>query len=110
RWFTTEFRRSSPDEVAKVAEMIRNTPVDGYAGCSYAIPRINYTSRLKSIAVPILAMAGRQDPATTVKMAEQIHQAALGSSLSIVENASHLSNVEQPDAFNAAIFTFLRDR
>ena len=90
--------------------MISNTPVDGYAGCSYSIPRINYTSQLKTVGAPILVMTDRNDPATTVEMAEQIHESAPGSSLSIIEDAAHLSNMEQPKAFNNAIQRFLSDR
>jgi 3-oxoadipate enol-lactonase len=107
RWFTPAFRKSNPAEVATIARLIADTPVDGYAGCSYSIPRINFTSQLNTISAPILVMVGREDPATTVAMAQQIHAAAPGSSLAIIDGASHLSNMEQPVAFNAAIQSFL---
>jgi 3-oxoadipate enol-lactonase len=110
RWFTPAFRKSNPAEVATIAQLIVDTPVDGYAGCSYSIPRINFTSQLKTIDVPILVLVGMEDPATTVVMAQQIHAAAPGSSLAIIDGASHLSNMEQPVAFNAAIQSFLNRR
>jgi 3-oxoadipate enol-lactonase len=110
RWFTPDFRQSKPDEVDRVARMILATPVDGYAGCSFSIPRINYTDRLRTVGSPILVVVGAQDPATTVAMARQIHAASPGSSLSIIEGAAHLSNMEQSGAFNAALSSFLEAR
>jgi 3-oxoadipate enol-lactonase len=107
RWFTPAFHKSNPAEVATIARLIADTPVDGYAGCSYSIPRINFTSQLKNIDAPILVMVGKEDPATTMVMAQQIHSAAPGSSLAVIERASHLSNIEQPAAFNTAIRNFL---
>jgi len=106
RWFTPAFRKSNPVEVAAIARVIEGTPVDGYAGCCYSIPRINFTAQLKQIAAPILVMVGREDPATTPAMSQQIHAAAPGSSLAVIDQAAHLSNVEQPAAFNAAIHKF----
>ena len=42
-----------------------------------------------------------------------MHALIAGSELVILENAGHLSNIEQPEAFNAAVLRFLnthRDR
>ena len=108
RWFTPPYRQSNLAEVDAIAQMILSTKVDGYAGCSYSIPRINFTAALAGIEAPILVMTGRHDPATTVALAKQIHEAAPGSTLNIIEGAAHLSNVEQPKAFNNAIRKFLQ--
>ena len=107
RWFTPPFHTSNPADIAEIVQMICTTPVDGYAGCSYSIPRIHFTPQLKTIDAPILVMVGKDDPATTPAMSMQIHEAAPGSSLVILEDAAHLSNVEQPAAFNNAIIKFL---
>jgi pimeloyl-ACP methyl ester carboxylesterase len=40
-------------------------------------------------------------------MAREIHAALPGSDLVIIPSASHLSNLEQPTAFNRALATFL---
>jgi 3-oxoadipate enol-lactonase len=110
RWFTPPFRKSNPAEVAAIARVIEETPIDGYAGCCYSIPRINFTTQLKQVAAPILVMVGREDPATTLAMSQQIHAAAPGSSLAVIDRAAHLSNIEQPAAFNAAIHKFFGER
>jgi 3-oxoadipate enol-lactonase len=108
RWFTAPYRQSNTAEIDAIAQMILTTKVDGYAGCSYSIPRINFTKELAGIKAPILVMTGRHDPATTVALAEQIHEASPGSILEIIEGAAHLSNVENPKAFNGAIRRFLQ--
>jgi len=107
RWFTEPFRKTHPDVVQKVAAMIRATPATGYVGCSHAIPKINLTARLKEIRCPALIIVGKDDAGTPVAMAEDIHQALPGSELVVIPSAAHLSNLEQPDAFNRALGDFL---
>lgn len=107
RWFTEGFRKTRPEVVARVGRLILDTPVAGYSGCSHAIPKINLTSRLKEIKCPILVVVGEQDPGTPVAMAREIHDNAPGSKLVILPNAAHLSNLEQPQAFNRALAEFL---
>ena len=107
RWLTEPFRKSHPEVVEKVAAMIRSTPAPGYIGCSHAIPKINLTARLKEIRCPSLVLVGKDDPGTPVAMAEEMHHALSGSKLVIIPSAAHLSNVEQPEAFNQALGEFL---
>ena len=107
RWFTEPFRKARPEVVEKVALMIRTTSAPGYVGCSHAIPKINLTARLAEIRCPSVVIVGRDDPGTPVAMAEEIHHALPGSKLVIIPSAAHLSNLEQPDAFNQALGDFL---
>jgi 3-oxoadipate enol-lactonase len=107
RWFTPPFHKSNPADVAKIGAMIRATPPIGYAGCSDAIPRTNVTARLREIRCPILVMVGKDDPGTPVAMSREIHDNAPGSELLVIDNAAHLSNVEQPAVFNGALSRFL---
>ncbi|MGP1679481.1 MAG: 3-oxoadipate enol-lactonase [Giesbergeria sp.] len=107
RWFTEPFRKTHPEVVQKVAAMIRTTPAPGYVGCCHAIPKINLSARLKEIRCPAVVIVGKDDPGTPVAMAEEIHQALPGSTLVIIPSAAHLSNLEQPGAFNQALADFL---
>jgi 3-oxoadipate enol-lactonase len=107
RWFTAPFRKAHSEVEQKVAAMIRSTPVPGYVGCSHAIPKIDLTARLGEIRCPSLVIVGKDDPGTPVAMAEDIHRALPGSKLEIIAAAAHLSNLEQPDAFNRALGEFV---
>src|SRR5262252_5683099 len=107
RWFTTPFRTQRADVMARVGEMIRQTPPSGYVGCCHAIPKINVTGRLAELHCPALVIVGEEDPGTPVDMARDIHAALPGAQLAILRSASHLSNVEQPQEFNRILLRFL---
>ena len=107
RWFTDNFRRNKPDEINRIRKLILATPVAGYAGCSRAIPKINLTARLKEIRCPILVIVGENDAGTPPVMAREIHDHAPGSKLVVLPDAAHLSNLEQPEAFNRALGEFI---
>jgi pimeloyl-ACP methyl ester carboxylesterase len=69
--------------------------------------RADYTSRLGEIAVPTLVVTSSSDtlipPDLTTPMAEAIP----GATLKVIDGAGHLSNLEAPEAFNAAVETHL---
>jgi len=52
-------------------------------------------------------MTGRQDPACTVDQSTVMHRMIDSSRMVILEDAAHLSNIEQPQAFNHALRTFI---
>ncbi|HUU73613.1 MAG TPA: 3-oxoadipate enol-lactonase [Burkholderiales bacterium] len=110
RWFTEPFRQSSPDVIDSVAKMIVATKVDGYAGCCHAIPKLDCTDRLHTVSCPVQIIVGEQDAGTPVAMSEAIHAAIAGSELVVIPQASHLSNLEQPEKFNEALNRFLSAR
>jgi 3-oxoadipate enol-lactonase len=108
RWFTEPYRQAQPAVMASIGADIRNTPVAGFAGCCEAIARIDVLDRLHEIDCPALVIVGDQDHGTPPEMARQIHANLRGSELLIIPDAAHLSNVEQPQAFNDALLGFLR--
>jgi 3-oxoadipate enol-lactonase len=105
RWFTEPFRKGRPAEVQKIAKLIEATPVAGYVGCGHALMKVNLTARLKDIARPVLAIAGEQDVSApgTRYLGENIP----GAKLVMIPQAAHISNLEQPEAFNRALRDFL---
>lgn len=107
RWFTAPFRDANPDVVARIGAMIGACPVEGYAGCCFAIAGHDETGNHARIKAPTLVLVGADDPSTTVAHAEAIHAGIAGSELVVLADAAHLSNVEQPEAFGAAVMGFL---
>jgi pimeloyl-ACP methyl ester carboxylesterase len=65
---------------------------------------------LPSIGVPTLVLWGEDDRRSPIRVAEQLHTAIPGAELAIIPNAGHLSNMEQPDAFNAHVRRFCLER
>jgi 3-oxoadipate enol-lactonase len=107
RWFTAPFRERRKDVVDRVATMIRTTPVAGYVGCCHAISALNLTDRLSAIKLPTIVIVGEDDPGTPVAASRLIAENIKGARLEIISSAAHLSNIEQPEAFNRALSGFL---
>jgi 3-oxoadipate enol-lactonase len=103
RWFTPPFRASA--EAKKIAALILATPVAGYVGCGRAIMGLNTTARLKEIKVPVLAITGNDDGAAGGT--KFIGETVPGAKFVGIPQASHIANVEQPEAFNRALRDFL---
>ncbi|MHB0979469.1 MAG: 3-oxoadipate enol-lactonase [Thermoleophilia bacterium] len=108
RWFTPAFIASHADAVDPVRAMIRATPVEGYAGCAEAIKHLDLLERITAITAPTLVVVGADDPGTPPETARAIQERIPGAELVVIESASHLSNVEQPEVFNRALLEFLR--
>ena len=106
RWFTPEFRAARPETVEAAGNMLRGTPVEGYAGCCEALRDADVRSRLGGIRAPTLVIAGAEDPAATVDQAEEIRDSIPGARLVVVE-AAHLANIEQPEAVTREILEHL---
>jgi 3-oxoadipate enol-lactonase len=107
RWFTPRFAREREDVVDSVRAMIRATSAAGFAGCSHAISALDLTDKIAAFTLPTLIMVGEQDPGTPVAASRVMNERIDGSELVILKSASHLSNVEQPEAFTRALTTFL---
>jgi len=109
RWFTPSFLRQNPQILALIRKQFLSTPVKGYIGCIEAIRKLNYLDRLSEIKMPTLIIVGEDDPGTPVAASEAIHERIINSKLVVLPSARHFSNVEQPEAFNAALMKFLKD-
>ena len=103
RWFTEPFRNAP--QAKKIAALIAATPVAGYVGCGRAIMKLATTNRLKDIALPVLAITGEQD--ASAPGTRYIGENVPGAKLVVIPQAAHISNVEQPAAFNRALRDFL---
>lgn len=106
RWFKDSFREKRPDLMARVADWIRTTPLEGYVGTSAAIPTIDVTRRLHEIGVPSLVLVGADDIAMPLPYSQMLVDHLPDAELAVVPDAGHLSNLEQPEAFNEALEKF----
>jgi 3-oxoadipate enol-lactonase len=107
RWFTEPYRQSRKDVMKRIGDHIRSTPVPGFVGCCQAIAKVDVLDRLHEIKCPTLVIVGEEDHGTPPEMARAIHANLPGSELVLIPNAAHFSNVEQEQAFNDAMTSFL---
>lgn len=69
--------------------------------------RPDASALLATIGVPTLIIVGEEDTLTPAQEAQKMAEAIPGSKLVTIPAAGHLSNLEQPDAFNQALSAFL---
>lgn len=104
-------RRTRPDIVDSVRRIICANSPDAIAGAVHALmTRPDSTKLLSSIHCPTLILVGNEDRVTPPEVAVEMHRAIGGAILMTIENAGHLSNLEQPRAFNDALAGFLAHR
>lgn len=71
------------------------------------IERQGIEDELDKIQAPTLVLVGDEDVATVPAKSQRIHQRIAGSKLVLIPQAGHTSNLEQPEAVNAALEEFL---
>lgn len=95
-----------PAKRIRYIEQMRRLPVNGYVWAWRSLrERPSYTDRLGEICVPTLCIAGERDeflPAVQL-LATRIPNAELV----VIPEAGHLSNIDQPEAFNRATRSFI---
>jgi 3-oxoadipate enol-lactonase len=106
RWFTDAVRERRTELMARVAEWVRNTPLEGYAGVSAAIPTIDVTHRLHEIDIPVLVIVGADDKAMPLTLSQTLVKNLPNAELVVIPEAGHLSNLEQPELFYEALEKF----
>jgi 3-oxoadipate enol-lactonase/4-carboxymuconolactone decarboxylase len=93
------------------AESVRNVllatnPV-GYAGCCAAIRDMDHRGLLGKIRVPTLVIGGDQDLSTPWAGHGDVLVNGIHGARALQLASTHLSNVERPSGFTAALFDFL---
>jgi pimeloyl-ACP methyl ester carboxylesterase len=101
-------REKQPELVDRLRSIMAAERVEGIVGALEAMrDRPDSTPLLAGIDVPTLVVVGEEDTITPVKEARAMHQGIRASRLEIIPSAGHLSNVERPAAFNAALSDFV---
>lgn len=97
-----------PEVATHVMEMMTTTPPSGAAAALRGrAQRADYTPLLRDIQVPTLVVVGSEDVYTPVAMAEQLRDGIRGAEIAVIEGAGHMPNMERPEAFNAALGTWM---
>jgi 3-oxoadipate enol-lactonase len=105
RWFPPEVVKAP--HVDKVRRMIRDTPVDGFIGCAAALADHDYASAVATVRRPVLFLVGEKDGVNPPAM-RKLNAALPGSRYVELAGAGHISNLDQPEAFNRALSDFLK--
>ena len=107
-------RSFSPETVARrdprvdsLRRIFLGTNPVGYAGCCAAVRDMNNSGLLREIHVPTLVIAGYKDISTPWEGHGEVLAREIPNTRAVRLGAAHLSNIEKPRSFTAALIDFL---
>lgn len=103
---TTRATRPALEERVR-ALILGNPPAAIQAALRAMMTRPDSTALLPAIAVPTLVVVGDEDTLTPPQLSASMAASIPQADLLVLSQAGHLSSLEQPHAFNAALLRFL---
>ena len=106
RWFSEKFDYQHNALAQQTINSLASTPAKGYANACRALAHADVRAALPELKIPALLICGIQDPITTIEDGEFIRSHVKNAELKSL-NASHLSNIEEPDEFSQLLENFI---
>jgi 3-oxoadipate enol-lactonase/4-carboxymuconolactone decarboxylase len=107
RFFSPGTLAKQNPHIASIRSVFLGTDPVGYLGCCAALRDMNHGDLLKQIETPTLVISGDRDVATPWSgHGERLAQEIPGARVLHLA-AAHLSNIERPHSFTAALLEFL---
>jgi 3-oxoadipate enol-lactonase len=107
RLVTDSFQSRDPEAAEAVAATLTSCPPEGYTAICLALRDGDLAAVVAKISSPSLIVVGADDVATPPSDARWLHEHIAGSELVVLDDASHLCNIEQPARFNEVVLEFL---
>ena len=96
------------DRVGTIKNIIQSNSSLGICGTLLALAaRTDTTASLSGIKVPTLILVGESDAVTPPRASQEMHDKIPNSEFYTIANAAHMSNIENPEAFNGYLRNFL---
>ncbi len=108
RFFSPETLARGDAYAQAVRSVILGTDPIGYAGCCAALRDTDHTQLLGQIRVPTLVIVGDRDVSTPWSGHGEILAREIPNAQALHLPAAHLSNIERPRSFTAALLDFLQ--
>ncbi len=106
RWFVPSSLNDA-DLMAGMRSMFLATSPAGYKGCAAALKRLAFLERLGGMRVPTLYVGGTKDGSAAPAVMGEMAERTPGGRYIEIPDAAHISNVDNPAAFNRAVAAFL---
>ncbi|HXG17897.1 MAG TPA: alpha/beta fold hydrolase [Methylomirabilota bacterium] len=100
-------KHASPAVREQLMASLSALRVGPYKQALHAIVATDFRAMLSTIAVPTLVIVGDEDVVTPPAASEFLAKSITGASLVRIPQAGHLTNIEKPQEFNAALRSFL---
>lgn len=99
--------KASPEVLQRLVDSMARLHKESYIKSIEATVRTDTHDGLERIRVPTHVVVGGGDRLTPPEMAEKIVARISGAVLTLIPDAGHLSNIEEPQIFNDAALSFL---
>jgi 3-oxoadipate enol-lactonase len=106
RWFTPEIRSRRPDLIDRVSKTVLSDDPEVHAAIWEIIANFDVRDRLHEIACPTLILVGELDPSTPPSAASVMAERIPNARMVVLPNASHMIQLESPEAVNAELQQF----
>jgi len=106
RFLMPATRADQPELAAAVRAQLLQADAAGYAQACLAIRGADWLAQLAQIRCPVQVVAGSADLGTPVALSQALADGISGAQLSVLP-AAHLSVLEQPAGFSAALAQLL---
>ena len=107
RFFSPDTLAKQDPHVASIRSVFLGTDPVGYLGCCAALRDMNHGDLLKQIKAPTLVISGDRDVATPWNGHGERLAQEIGGAKALHLAAAHLSSIERPHSFTAALLEFL---
>jgi 3-oxoadipate enol-lactonase len=102
-------RAADPDGRARAVEIMSGVPAATYRAAVRCLVTFDERASLANIAVPVLCLAGENDPNAPAAVMERMAARIAGARYVCLAGMGHLPNLEAPAVFDTAILEFLRE-
>ena len=99
--------KSDPEGLALAERIMSGIPPGTYRKAVHLLTTFDRREQLPGIAVPALLIAGSDDKTAPASIMKRMAEKIPGAEYVLLEGCGHLGQLDQPDAFNAALEAFL---
>ena len=107
RFFSERLLEANPPVVAATRRVLLATDPTGYAGCCAAVRDTDFVSQLGNVNTHTLVISSDTDASLPWKGHGEILESKIRHTRAVRLKTAHLSNLEMPRSFSAALHAFL---
>ena len=106
-WFSENFHQNRPNELMGYANMLTNSPIEGYIQACEALKSNDLTVEITYITIPTLCIAGSVDGSTPSELVKAMADKIPNAQYIEIEGVGHIPCVETPSIVAAHILNFI---
>ena len=107
----TNTKKNHPETISYIQSLLDMANINSIASALQGMAkRPDRFSVLQHLSVPVLVIVGEEDGLTPPSNAKHMADASSLAKLAVIPNTGHMSNLENPQQFNAALHTFLAQK